>query len=271
MKYLEEKFDDGQIRSVVKKGIKWFSVQDIVSVLTNTTNPRRYWSDLKAQMSTTEGCFQLYDFTVQLKLPASDGKNYKTDCVNLEGALRLIQSIPSPKAEPFKQWLARVGYERLEEDHNPELAIRRGRERAVENYRKQGRSETWIEERVQAIETRVSLTDIIKAAGGTPKTYGMVTAVNHNGTFGLSVDEHKDLKQIKKNLRDHMVTPELSFNAFSEYVLKNQLKQSGAKTPSEIEACVRKHAATMKKAREVIEADTGMKIATPETPTRRLT
>ena len=134
---------------------KWyFSVIDIIQTLTQSNNPRRYWSDLKRKL-TKEGFSQLYEIIVQLKLEAADGKMYMTDCADTEGLLRIIQSIPSPKAEPFKVWLAKVGYERIEETEDPELAF----DRAMETYLKKGYSKNWINQRLKSIEVRKELTD----------------------------------------------------------------------------------------------------------------
>jgi hypothetical protein len=134
---------------------KWyFSVTDVIQVLTDSNNPRRYWSDLKQKLEQ-EGFFQLYAIIVQLKMMSQDGKKYVTDCTDTEGLLRIIQSIPSPKAEPFKQWLAKVGYERIEETQDPEKSI----DRAMENYLKLGYSKEWINQRLKSIEIRKELTD----------------------------------------------------------------------------------------------------------------
>src|SRR3989339_106470 len=154
-------FEQKQVRSTwVKQEEKWFfSVVDVISVLTESSNPRRYWSDLKIQLSEKEGFSQLYEKVVQLKLESSDGKKYETDCASTEGILRIIQSIPSPKAEPFKRWLAQVGGERLDEIENPELAAKRMRE----IYKAKGYSDEWIEKRVRGIAIRDELTNEWKA------------------------------------------------------------------------------------------------------------
>jgi hypothetical protein len=134
---------------------KWyFSVVDVILVLTESSNPRRYWSDLKRKLEL-EGFDHLYEEIVQLKLASSDGKKYVTDCIGTEGLLRLIQSIPSPRAEPFKQWLAKVGNELIQESQDPERSI----DRAMENYLKLGYSKEWVSQRVKSIEIRKDLTD----------------------------------------------------------------------------------------------------------------
>ena len=137
-----------------EKELWFFSIIDVIEILTDSNNPRRYWSDLKRKLEE-EGFGQLYDIIVQLKLEASDGKKYLTDCTDTQGLLRIIQSIPSPKAEPFKQWLAQVGYERIEETEDPELSF----DRAMETYLAKGYSKSWINQRLKSIEVRKELTD----------------------------------------------------------------------------------------------------------------
>ena len=147
-------FQDKQIRSVWHNEEWWFPIVDVIEVLTESKRPRKYWNDLKKKLNE-EGFVQLSDIIGQLKVPSSDGKKYKTDCANTEGMFRIIQSIPSPKAEPFKQWLAKVGYERVQEIENPELAAQRARE----NYKALGYSDDWIDKRMQSINIRTQLTD----------------------------------------------------------------------------------------------------------------
>jgi len=146
-------FNGFRVRKVLHNGEWWFSVIDVVEVLTGSSIPKRYWSDLKKKL-IKEGS-QLYDKIVQLKFEAADGKKYATDCLSTENLLRLIQSIPSPKAEPFKLWLAQTGYERIEEIQDPERSI----DRAMENYLKLGYSKDWINQRLKSIEVRKELTD----------------------------------------------------------------------------------------------------------------
>lgn len=153
-------FEDHKIRRIYdKKSDTWFfSVVDVVGALTDSTNPRRYWSDLKKQIAEQEGFSELYEKIVQLKLKAPDGKMRETDCANTESLFRIIQSIPSPKAELFKLWLAKVGYERIQEIADPERSLNRARD----NWRKQGRSDEWIQRRMSGQETRNKLTDYWK-------------------------------------------------------------------------------------------------------------
>lgn len=185
---------------------KWyFSVVDIVEILTGSTIPKRYWSDLKRKIKG-EGS-QSYERIVQLKMQSSDGKYYLTDVADTEAILRLIQSIPSPKAEPFKLWLARVGYDRIEEINNPELAM----ERMKQIYEKKGYSKDWIEKRARDIAVRQDLTDEWNNRGIKSKLgYAILTNEIMQGTFGMRVGEYKRFKGLRKeNLRDHMNDLEL--------------------------------------------------------------
>lgn len=207
-------FFDDNIRYVWHKQEEefYFSVVDVVGVLTGSENPRRYWSDLKRKLKA-EGA-ELYEKIVQLKMPSPDGKMYKTDVANTEQLLRIIQSIPSPKAEPFKQWLAQVGKERLDETIDPQIAI----ERAVETYRKQGYSEKWIKQRMNSIDARNELTAEWHRAGvKSGKDFAALTNVLTKAWSGLTVGQYKGLKGLhKENLRDNMTTTELALNMLAE-------------------------------------------------------
>ena len=192
---------------------KWyFSVIDVVEVLTGSSIPKRYWSDLKKKLSL-EGS-EVYEKIVRLKMFADDGKKRETDTADTETLLRIIQSIPSPKAEPFKQWLAKVGYERMQEIADPEQSL----DRARENWQKLGRSEKWIQQRMTGQETRNKLTDYWKESGVEKKDeFALLTNIIHQEWTGLSVKKHKDLKGLKtQNLRDHMSEAELIFTALAE-------------------------------------------------------
>ena len=180
---------------------KWyFSVIDVIEVLTDSSMPRRYWSDLKIKLKM-EG-FELYDKIVQLKLLSSDGKKYETDCADTELLLRLIQSIPSPKAEPFKMWLASVGNERINETADPELAF----DRAMKTYLQKGYSKEWINQRLKTIEVRKDLTDEWNRVGiDKPSDFAILTNEMTKAWAGKTVSEYKLLKNLKKeNLRDNM-------------------------------------------------------------------
>ncbi len=207
-------FKGKEIRKTIFNDEWYFSIIDIVSVLTDSANPRRYWSDLKSKLSEDEGFDQLYEKIVQLKMEAADGKMRETDTANTETVFRIIQSIPSPKAEPFKRWLAKVGYERIQEIEDPELATKRTR--AL--YKAKGYPDDWIEKRMRGIAIREELTNEWEKRGiKEQKDYAILTAEISEATFGLKPSEHKKLKNLKKeNLRDHMTDLELIFSMLSE-------------------------------------------------------
>ena len=208
----------------------YFSVVDVIHVLTGSENPRRYWSDLKRKLKS-EGATQLYENIVQLKMKSSDGKNYKTDAATTEQLLRIIQSIPSPKAEPFKLWLAQVGRERIEETIDPELTI----DRALETYLKKGYSREWINQRLQAIQVRKELTDEWDARGVQKGVeYAILTDEISRAWSGMSTRQYKNLKGLKKeNLRDNMTTLELVLNMLAEATTTEISKQKAPETFSE--------------------------------------
>lgn len=209
-------FESKQIRSIWnEEDQKWyFSVIDVVAALTVSPNPRDYWYRIK-QREKISG-FELSTICRQFKLEAPDGKLRETDCSHAEGLLRIIQSIPSPKAEPFKLWLAKVGYERLEEIENPELAVKRMREL----YKAKGYSDEWIEKRARGIAIRDELTDEWKKRGVKEHLeYAILTAEINRATFGMTPSEYRDFKKLNKrgdNLRDHMTDLELIFTMLGE-------------------------------------------------------
>ncbi|MBU4373673.1 MAG: Bro-N domain-containing protein [Euryarchaeota archaeon] len=205
-------FEGTKIRRTWHDEQWYFSVVDVVRVLTDSSIPRRYWSDLKIKLE--EEGFELYEKIVQLKLSSSDGKKYETDCANTESMFRLIQSIPSPKAEPFKRWLAKVGYERVQEIEDPELA----QKRMKEIYKLKGYSDEWIEKRVRGVAIRDELTDEWDKRGVSSKQdYSILTAEISRATFGLTPSEYKRLKGLEnENLRDHMDDIELILTMLGE-------------------------------------------------------
>lgn len=207
-------FQSNQIRTVWNEEEEqwYFSVVDIVGALTDSVDARKYWNKLKQRLKE-EGS-ESVTICHQLKMPAADGKMRKTDAANTKGILRIIQSIPSPKAEPFKQWLAQVGAERIEEIENPEIA----QIRAHEIYRQKGYSEEWIERRMRGIETRNELTDAWSEHGVEEgKEYAILTNEISQATFGVSIANHKAIKSLKReNLRDHMTKLELLFTELGE-------------------------------------------------------
>ncbi|MEY4027328.1 MAG: hypothetical protein RLZZ329_1048, partial [Pseudomonadota bacterium] len=192
---------------------KWyFSVVDVVQVLTDSTIPKRYWSDLRRKLEKESG--QPYEEIVRLKMPAADGRLRETDAAAVPTLLRLIQSIPSPKAEPFKRWLAKVGHERMQEMADPAQSL----DRARDNWQKLGRSTKWIQQRMTGQETRNKLTDYWKESGvEKADEFALLTNIIHQEWTGLSVQAHKSLKSLKtQNLRDHMSEAELIFTALAE-------------------------------------------------------
>lgn len=197
-----------------KKQEKWyFSVVDIISLLTESSIPKRYLSDLKRKLREEKS--QVYDKIVQLKLLSSDGKKYLTDAADVETLFRLIQSVPSPKAEPIKLWLAKVGNERLQDISDPERSLNRARD----YWQRMGRSEKWIEQRMMSQETRNKLTDYWKNHEVNEQSeYAILTNIIHEEWSDLSVKEHKKLKSLKReNLRDHMTEAELIFTTLAEF------------------------------------------------------
>ena len=240
---------------------KWyFSVVDIVEVLTESPRPRKYWSALKTKLQQ-EGS-ELSHKLGQLKMPAEDGKMRETDVADTETLLRVIQSIPSPKAEPFKQWLAKVGYERMQEIQDPA----QGLDRARENWRKLGRSEKWIQQRMMGQETRNKLTDYWKDAGIKKEDeFAMLTNIIHKEWADLTVKEHKALKGLKtQNLRDHMSEGELIFTALAELSTRQIAETEKAKGLNENAKAGKKGGAVAKNARKELEEQTGKSVITGE-------
>ena len=238
---------------------KWyFSVVDIVDVLTES--PRKYWNALKTKLQQ-EGS-ELSQKLGQLKMPAEDGKMRETDVADTETLLRVIQSIPSPKAEPFKQWLAKVGYERMQEIQDPA----QGLDRARENWRKLGRSEKWIQQRMMGQETRNKLTDYWKDAGIKKEDeFAMLTNIIHKEWSDLTVKEHKVMKGLKtQNLRDHMSEGELIFTALAELSTRQIAETEKAKGLNENAKASKKGDAVAKNARKELEEQTGKSVITGE-------
>jgi len=209
-------FEGKQIRKIINDGEWYFSVVDVVAVLSDSSDPKDYWYRIKKR-EKIEGV-ELSTICRQLKLEASDGKRYSTDCANTKGLFRIIQSIPSPKAEPFKQWLAQVGYERIQEIENPELA----QERMKQLYEQKGYPKDWIDKRLRGIAIRQNLTDEWQERGITrERDFSILTAEIARATFGVTPLEHKELKGLSKkneNLRDHMTDLELIFTMLGERV-----------------------------------------------------
>jgi hypothetical protein len=207
-------FDGYAIRAILHAGEWHFSVVDVVAALADTDRPRKYWADLKSRLEADEGFIELSAKIGQLKLPASDGKRYATDCADPETLFRIIQSIPSPKAEPFKRWFAHVAYEKLKEKARPSQAI----EREIAKYRAMGRPEDWIDLRVQAISSRNDITDEWNNRRVASNRFGIITSQMSEVALGVTPKEHMAIKGLpeKANLRNEMTGSELVITAFAE-------------------------------------------------------
>jgi DNA-damage-inducible protein D len=256
-------FESKQIRTEWNETAqKWyFAVIDVIEVLTESNNPRRYWSDLKRKLNN-EGFSQLYEIIVQLKIVSSDGKKYSTDCADAKGLLRIIQSIPSPKAEPFKQWLAKVGSERLDEIENPELATQRTREL----YKLKGYPDDWIEKRLRSIAIREELTEEWKNREVKKQIeYAILTAEISKATFGLTPSEYKELKGLRtQNLRDHMTDLELIFSMLGEASTTKVTRAKNAKGFIENKEAAKIGGKIAGNALKELEKESGEKVITSE-------
>ena len=254
-------FEDQKIRTAwdAEKEEWYFSIIDVISVLTGTANPRRYWSDLKRKLKA-EGANELYEKIVQLKMLSSDGKRYKTDVANTEQLLRIIQSIPSPKAEPFKAWLAMVGKERIEETIDPEQAI----DRALDTYLKKGYSEEWIHQRLLAIRIRNELTDEWKKRGVQKgKEYAILTDEISRAWSGMITGQYKRLKGLtKENLRDNMTDLELVLTMLAEASTTDISKTAKPQTFEENKQVAKRGGKVAGIARQALEAETGKPVIT---------
>ena len=254
-------FEDQKIRTAwdAEKEEWYFSIIDVISVLTGTANPRRYWSDLKRKLKA-EGANELYEKIVQLKMLSSDGKRYKTDVANTEQLLRIIQSIPSPKAEPFKAWLAMVGKERIEETIDPEQAI----DRALDTYLKKGYSEEWIHQRLLAIRIRNELTDEWKKRGVQKgKEYAILTDEISRAWSGMTTGQYKRLKgRTKENLRDNMTDLELVLTMLAEASTTDISKTAKPQTFEENKQVAKRGGKVAGIARQALEAETGKPVIT---------
>ena len=254
-------FEDQKIRTAwdAEKEEWYFSIIDVISVLTGTANPRRYWSDLKRKLKA-EGANELYEKIVQLKMLSSDGKRYKTDVANTEQLLRIIQSIPSPKAEPFKAWLAMVGKERIEETIDPEQAI----DRALDTYLKKGYSEEWIHQRLLAIRIRNELTDEWKKRGVQKgREYAILTDEISRAWSGMTTGQYKRLKGLtKENLRDNMTDLELVLTMLAEASTTDISKTAKPQTFEENKQVAKRGGKVAGIARQALEAETGKPVIT---------
>ena len=254
-------FEGKEIRKVWHDEQWYFAVIDVIEVLADTDNPRQYWTKIKNKISEEN---QLQPIWLQLKMKAPDGKNRLTDAANTEGILRIVMSVPSPKAEPLKIWLAQVGTERIQETESPEL----GFERMTEIYRAKGYTDEWIKERLQSIETRKRLTEEWKNRGVKQGVeYSILTATIAKGTFGLNPSEHKKLKGLEKpnqELRDHMTPLELIFTALSEEITRSLAVKDDAQGFNENHEVAQIGGNEAGKARRNLEKNTGLKVVSKD-------
>lgn len=250
-------FKGKQVRKILHDNEWWFSIIDIIEVLTGNERPRKYWNDLKIKL-IKEGYDQVSEKIGQLKLQAPDGKLRLTDCANTETLFRIIQTIPSPKAEPFKRWLAKVGYERIQEIEDPELATKRTR--AL--YKAKGYSEDWIEKRMRSIAIREELTEEWNNRGVKEEPeYAILTAEISKAAFGLTPSQYKKLKGLKReNLRDHMNDLELIFSMLGEAATTEIARVNDAQGFIENKQAAVKGGNVAGVARKNLEVETGKRV-----------
>ncbi len=250
-------FKGKEVRKTIHNDEWWFSITDIIEALTGNERPRKYWNDLKKKL-INEGYSEVSEKIGQLKLQAPDGKQRLTDCANTETLFRVIQAIPSPKAEPFKRWLAKVGYERIQEIEDPELATKRTR--AL--YKAKGYPDGWIEKRMRGIAIREKLTDEWKKRDVKEEPeYAILTAEISKATFGLTPSQYKRLKGLKReNLRDHMNDLELIFNMLGEAATTEITREKDARGFIENKDAANKGGQIAGKARKELESQTGKKV-----------
>ena len=259
LKVVEKVFENKQIRTIWNSDEEKFyiSVVDIIEVLTDSTEPRKYWNWLKNKLLKEEH-FETSSITRQLKLIAKDGKKRMTDVVDIEGMFRLIESIPSKKAEPIKLWLARLGKERIDEEYDPEITINR----ALEIYKRKGFSNEWINQRLKSIDARKEFTDELKNKGiESSKDFAALTNILTKIWSGYSVKEYKEVKDLKKeNLRDNMTNMELVLNMLAEVSSTEISKSSNKLGYDNVKNSIVKGGNVAKTAKEQIEKETGKKI-----------
>lgn len=254
-------FQEKQIRRTWHNEEWWFAVVDVIEALTQSVKPRDYWYRLKRREKESSGA-DLSTNCRHFKMEAPDGKMRKTECANTEQMFRIIQSIPSPNAEPFKLWLAKVGYERVQEIENPELAAQRARE----YYKALGYDDKWIETRLKSIEVRGQLTDEWKNRDVKEgQEYAILTAEISKATFGLTPSEYKNLKDLsKENLRDHMTNLELIFTMLGEESTRREAIDTDAQGFEENKGAAQKGGTAAGKAREAYEKESGKEVVSPE-------
>ena len=260
-------FEGKPIRKVWDSEQWFFSVIDIIEILTDSPIPRKYWDKVKRKLKE-EGINETSPIWRQFKLMASDDKLRLTDCADTEGVLRIIMSVPSPKAEPFKQWMAQVSKERIEETENPEI----GFDRLREIYKAKGYHDEWIERRMQSIETRKQLTEEWKKRGVVEgQEFSILTATIAKGTFGVTPSEHSKLKDLdRQNLRDHMTPLELIFTALGEELTRDEAVRNDANGFNENHEAAQKGGSIAGDARRRVEERTGNKIVSKENYLKKL-
>jgi DNA-damage-inducible protein D len=249
-------FEGKEIRKVWHKKQWYFSIVDVIEVLTESAKPKTYWSMLKKRDN------QLVTICELLKMRAADNKFYKTDAANTDGIFRIVMSVPSPKAEPLKTWLAEQGTRTLEETANPELLT----QRQIELYKLKGHSDVWIKERMQSIETRTKLTDEWKNRGVQEgREYSILIAIIAKGTFDVTPTEHKEIKGLKsQNLRDHMTDLELIFSSLGEALTRKEIIKDDSQGFDENKTAAVKGGGMAGDARRMIELQSGEKIVSSE-------
>jgi len=256
-------FRGKEIRQVLHNDEWYFSIVDVVGALTGSDRPRQAWSDTKRKLVENEDFSELYEKIVQLKMPSSDGKSYMTDAANVETVFRVVQSISSKRAEPFKRWLAKVGYERIQETQDPEIAIKR----AILTYKANGYKDEWINARIQSIVSRKELTHEWSRRGVKEgHEYAILTNTISQGTFDLSVEGHKAEKSLKKrhNLRDHMSTLELALTMLGETTTAEIAKTQNAQGFYENRSAAVTGGQVAGSARKNIEKKIGKRVVTKE-------
>ena len=262
LKTISNLFENNTIRSVwsSEKGDYYFSVIDVISALTGSNIPKRYWSDLKKKL-INEGS-QVYDNIVRFKLLASDGKYRETDTLDTKGILRLIESVPSPKAEPFKVWLASLGSERIDEVFDPEIAIKR----SIDYYRKRGYTDEWIESRLKGILNRNKLTDVWKECGiSSGVEYGILTNEIYKEWSGMKASEYKDFKRLRKeSLRDNMTDIEVALTDLGEIATRELAKEHRPYGLEENKKIAKMGGNTAKVARDDLERKLGKSVVSNE-------
>ncbi|HEY4745618.1 MAG TPA: Bro-N domain-containing protein [Desulfuromonadaceae bacterium] len=255
-------FESKSIRRIWHDDEWYFSVVDVVAALTDSHDPKDYWYRVKKREKISG--IELSTICRQLKLEAADGKKYATDCANTKGLFRIIQSIPSPKAEPFKQWLAQVGYERIQEIENPELA----QERMKQLYEQKGYPKDWIDKRLRGIAIRQNLTDEWQERGiTTERDFSILTAEIAKATFGITPSEHRDLKGLARkneNLRDHMTDLELIFTMLGEKVTTEISQAEKPDTFEKNKKVAKRGGGVAGTARRETEKELGRSIVSPE-------